>query len=345
VEHLGVNEDPETPRTPGTDGVKLKATILIIHESVEERRDLRKILEAREYAVVEAGTGGEGFELAHTAGPDTILLGVDLPGMGGFEVCRHLKVDKDTSFVPVIFVGTKNLDEKTRIEALEIGANDFITKPSSEAELAARVAVNVRIKKAEDALRERAVTDDLTHLFNRRFLFERFEEEFSRARRHGTSIGCLIVDIDFFKRVNDTHGHLAGDVVLRELAALMQEFARSEDIVGRYGGEEFLIVLPHTDLKGAKAFAERLCAKVKNSRFEYGGKAIRITVSGGISCSPECGAETPDDMVKIADDALLAAKRTGRDQVVTGWGCQEAEEEDEGRGDHERDSGEHERAR
>lgn len=318
MEHLGVNDRQEEPRPLQKRGVALTATILVIDDREGERRVLQGILSQHGYRVVEAACGEDGLEKARTAQPDVVLLDIELPDIDGFEVCRRLKLSRETAHLPVVFVSGRYLDEESRVQALEIGGNDFVTKPYSAAELAARVAVMVRIKKAEDALRERAVTDDLTHLYNRRFLFERFEEEFSRARRYKTPIGCLIVDVDHFKEVNDNHGHLAGDTVLREVAAVLDGYARKEDIVGRYGGEEFLYVLPHTDLQGTKAFAERLRGEVKKRRFRYGEVAIQITLSAGVAAYPACPAESPDDLVKAADDALLKAKRKGRDQVVVG---------------------------
>jgi PleD family two-component response regulator len=274
------------PKQPG--GVELTAAVLVVDDDAAQRRLLKRILAGRGYRVVEAATGKEGLERARNDQPDVVLLDVNLPDQSGLEVCRQLKLHRETAHLPVVFVSGKFLDEESRIKALEIGGNDFVIKPYSTAELAARVAVMVRIKKAEDALRERAVTDDLTHLYNRRFLFERFEEELSRARRYKTSIGCLIVDVDHFKEVNDNHGHLV------------------------------LFVLPHTDLEGSKAFAERLRTDVKKQKFEYNDVSVQITLSAGVAAYPECGAETPDDLVKVADDALLKAKRKGRDQVVVG---------------------------
>lgn len=300
--------------------------VLVIEDSEPERRRLRQVLSKQGYRVLEAGSGAAGLEMAWADQPDVVLLGVELADLGGLEVCRRLKAHRETAHLPVVFMGGQHLDEERRIQALETGGNDFISEPCSPAELAARVAVMVRIKKAEDALRERAVTDDLTHLYNRRFLFERFEEEFSRARRYGHRIGCLIADVDHFKEVNDTHGHLAGDQVLREVAAVLQQYARKEDVVGRYGGEEFLLVLPMTGLSGARALAERLRKAVEEAQFRYEGAVIRTTLSIGIACYPECDAGCPDDLVKVADDALLAAKKRGRNQLVVGSPCGEGEQ-------------------
>ena len=295
-------------------------TVLVVDDSPDERKILTHILTTRGYQVEEAPTGEDALRTVKRCLPDVVLLDLNLPDMSGFDVCRQIKENRLTSEIPVIFISSQFLDEKSKVEALSIGGYDFIERPYRTAELAARVAVMIRIKKAEDILRERSAKDELTGLYNRYFLFERFEEEFSRAKRHSEPISCLIADLDYFKRVNDTAGHLAGDTVLRGISSILQQHGRREDLVGRYGGEEFLLVLPKTGCDGALTLAERARRAIEDASFPCQDGEFRLTVSIGVASQPPLDTETPDALVKLADDALYVAKRNGRNRVVMAEG-------------------------
>ncbi len=177
-----------------------------------------------------------------------------------------------------------------------------------------------KVKQGQKRLLALATIDDLTHLYNRRYFFHRFHQEFERAKRYQRPLSCLILDIDHFKRVNDTYGHFAGDQVLQEIAWILQTQCRRSDLVGRYGGEEMIILLPETDATGAVAIAERIRELIKNHTVRNGqGQAIRVTVSVGVahfSGTDLQALPTPDVIVQRADDALLQAKRRGRNRTV-----------------------------
>lgn len=177
-----------------------------------------------------------------------------------------------------------------------------------------------KVKQGQERLLALATIDDLTHLYNRRYFFHRFLQEFERAKRYQRPLSCLILDIDHFKLVNDTYGHLAGDRVLQEIAQILQRQCRRSDLVGRYGGEEMIILLPETDADGALAIAERIRELIKNHTIRNGqGQAIRVTVSVGVAHFPGPALpalSTPDIIVQHADDALLQAKRRGRNRTV-----------------------------
>jgi diguanylate cyclase (GGDEF)-like protein len=175
----------------------------------------------------------------------------------------------------------------------------------------------VRIKKAEDALRYQSVTDGLTGLYNRRFTFARLDEELSRAKRHNLSIACVVIDLDHFKKVNDEYGHLAGDTALRNVSEMLLRHARKEDLPCRYGGEEFLLVLPQTHTAGAVTLTERIRESLEKEAIRTDEGLVHITLSAGIAAFPENGAATPDDLLRLADAALYEAKEKGRNRVVT----------------------------
>jgi len=308
---------PVWRREAGADTMELQARILVVDDESDATRLFFEVFKRKGYEVIEAADGTTGVRLAHESKPDVILLDIDLPDIDGFEVCRLLKTDAATSAIPIIFVSAHFMDEVSKVTALSIGGNDFITKPYSIPELAARVAVMVRIKKAEDALRYQSVTDGLTGLYNRRFTFARLDEELSRAKRHNLSIACVVIDLDHFKKVNDEYGHLAGDTALRKVSEMLLRHARKEDLPCRYGGEEFLLVLPQTHTAGAVTLTERIRESLEKEAIRTDEGLVHITLSAGIAAFPENGAATPDDLLRLADAALYEAKEKGRNRVVT----------------------------
>jgi len=172
-----------------------------------------------------------------------------------------------------------------------------------------------RLENEKSRLETLAVTDYLTGIFNIRYLYHRFEEEFSRAQRYSTTLGCIMMDIDYFKKINDTYGHRTGDMILREFAQLVKRHIRKSDIFARYGGEEFILILPHTTSEGSRMEAERIRSIIKEHRFS-GIKHSGITVSMGIAHYPDARVEEYEDLITLADDALFEAKRRGRDTYV-----------------------------
>jgi two-component system cell cycle response regulator len=209
-------------------------------------------------------------------------------------------------------------------KGLDLGANDYLIRPVDRNELLARVRTQIRRKRLQDQLRQNynrglslALTDDLTGLYNRRYVFAHLNELLARAPDDGGEIALMLFDIDHFKQVNDCHGHPAGDDVLRELAGRAMRQLRSVDLVGRLGGEEFVVVMPETSLGGATVVAERLRIAVASEPFEVQGQATKlpVTVSIGVAVTGPA-KETLESLLKRTDDALYAAKNAGRNRVI-----------------------------
>ena len=211
-------------------------------------------------------------------------------------------------------------------KGLELGANDYLVRPVDRNELLARTGTQVRRKRLQDRLQQNyqrsfslALTDELTGLYNRRYLFAHLDELIERISQGGASAAVLLFDIDHFKKVNDTHGHAAGDDVLRELAARTTNSVRSVDLVARLGGEEFAVVMPETDIASAAEVAERLRLAVATDRFvvRASGKELDITISVGVAAA-EAG-HGRDRLLARADEALYSAKTAGRNRVIIAW--------------------------
>jgi len=310
----------------GRDSV---ARILIVDDHEDNIELLRARLEARGYVIESAMDGEQALRCVDQSPPDLILLDVMMPRIDGFEVVRRLKANRSLPFIPIILQTALDSTEH-KVEGLDAGADDYITKPINFAELEARVKSMLRIKRLQDALEERerelsevnarllkiAQTDSLTGLDNRRYLEERLEEAFGHSRRLKEPLAVVLCDLDRFKSVNDTHGHQAGDAVLKQLARILKQEAREIDRVGRYGGEEFMLLLPGTVLDAAVTFAERARKAVEAHTFSFDGGTLQRTMSCGVAAWPHPRIEDCDALVKAADDALYVAKETGRNRVI-----------------------------
>ena len=291
------------------------ATALLVDDEEVNTYALKIILEARGYRCIVASNGPDALRFAIEALPDVIILDIHMPVMDGYEVCRRLKDDARTKPIPVLFLTARHRDQEEVIKGLDIGANDYVTKPFNPEELLARVAVMVRVRTAEEMVRHASYTDDLTQLYNRRFLQQRLEEEMHRASRYALRLSCIMLDIDHFKSINDKHGHAAGDHVLREVAAIMKRHVRKSDLAIRYGGEEFMLILFENDLNGSLRVAERVRADVESHAFDWNGTPLRLTISSGVAVFPAPGISMPDELVARADAALYSAKASGRNVV------------------------------
>ncbi len=304
-------------------------SILVVDDQEDNVELLRARLAARGYVVRTAVDGQQALDSVRENPPDLILLDVMMPRMSGIEVVRRIKNDKDLPFIAVI-MQTALESTESRVKGLDAGADDYITKPINFAELEARVRSMLRIKRLQedlesrereleemnDRLRRVSQTDGLTGLDNRRYLEERLHEMFEHSLRLHEPLSVVMCDIDHFKSVNDTYGHLAGDAILRQFADLIKEQAREIDRVGRYGGEEFLIILPGTVLDAAVTFAERVREQIETHEFVYEEERIRRTVSCGVAAWPHPLVSSRDQLIRSADDALYVAKERGRDRVV-----------------------------
>lgn len=300
--------------------------VLIIDDQDVVRQQVRSTLAEGGHFTrfTEAADGLEGFQLLlqKLGEIDLILCDVEMPQIDGFKFLSLKSSKPELEEVPVIMLTTRGEDEH-RIRGLELGASDYILKPFIGGELAARASNQMKIRRLVQALRAQAAelerlsnTDPLTRTFNRRYLMQQLEGEFSRAMRYGHQLGLIICDIDHFKLVNDKYGHQVGDGVLVEVAAILQENRRAHDIVARYGGEEFCIVLPETDLDAADSVAERYRAKIASHHFVVDANDLQVKMSFGVAGVPDSRPATMDDLIRYADIALYQAKEAGRNLTV-----------------------------
>ncbi|MBT1073294.1 diguanylate cyclase [Pelotalea chapellei] len=298
-------------------------TVLVIDDSIAIRERIIRSLEAfnlfeRYY---EAEDGLEGFKKLLASPVDIILCDLEMPRMDGFKFLGMLKSRPDFQDVPVIILTGMN-DRDLKVKGLEQGASDYITKPFDPEELVARVKVHLKIKHLQDDLKrsnelllELSNTDHLTGMYNRRYLMESLDKEVQRTIRKGGNLSLIILDIDHFKQVNDTYGHLQGDIVLQKVAVQLQKELRSYDTAARYGGEEFLAVLPDASLEEAIFVAERIRIAIQSLTFREPLSALSITASLGVATFAVPCCSTVDDFIKLADDALYRAKTSGRNRV------------------------------
>ncbi|MCU1592065.1 MAG: diguanylate cyclase [Frankiales bacterium] len=284
--------------------------VLVADDSAAVRAVLRGGLETAGYGVIEARTGQEAIDQAGSNDVSVILLDVEMPVLDGHRTLAALKANPSTRDVPVVFLSDRGAGEDL-VQALREGAHDYLRTPPEPAELVARVGAANRMKQLQDELRRRAVeleqvsrTDHLTRLPNRRHVEERLRAVLASALRHGHPAAVLVVDVDHFKSVNDQRGHAAGDQVLVQIASTLAAAVRAEDILGRWGGEEFIVVAAHTTRGAAAVLAERLRSAVET--------LTPVTVSVGGACTAEVGLRVVD----VADANLYAAKTAGRNCVV-----------------------------
>jgi diguanylate cyclase (GGDEF)-like protein len=297
----------------------VNGTIVVADDSMVVRAVLRRQLEADGHTVVEAVDGEDAITACREHRPDVVLLDVEMPVLDGHSTLERLKADPDLKDIPVVFL-TGRVDTADVVTGLRLGAHDYLRKPFEANELMARVSAALRAKELQDELRRRNAEldrvsriDMLTNIYNRRHLDEHLRRAISGARRHGRTVGVLLVDIDHFKDVNDQYGHLAGDAVLKEVAARLQGAMRTEDALGRWGGEEFIAVLTDTPGEAIGVLAERMRQAIASTPFVLDdGTRIRVTVSIGHTA----GTEDAEVLVHRSDDALYVAKEAGRNQVA-----------------------------
>ncbi len=297
--------------------------VLVIDDSAAIReqvvRTLRDVGLFDQYK--EAKDGLEGFKALIECKADLVICDVDMPRMDGFKFLQLVASRPDLQGLPIIML-TGMMDFNSKIKGLEQGASDYLTKPFDSGELVARVKVQLKIKslqdelkKANEQLKRLTNIDHLTNLFNRRYLAEILEGEFFRARRNRENLSLVILDIDYFKNVNDTYGHQNGDVVLASVAGLAQQQLRAYDSAARYGGEEFVLVLPGTSLQGGEMVAERLRQSVLEFSFPPPMQDLTLTISAGVATYPSPQIDSVDSLFRRADEALYRAKQNGRNRV------------------------------
>ena len=316
------------PRTPAAATRKFR--ILVVDDDRDSVDLLTQWLTMGGYEVTSAADGQEALRRVQSDRPDLVLLDILIPPPDGVQVMRAIKRDRVMSTIPVVVMTVKR-DVKSKVECLKNGADDFIVKPFHFDELDAVVRsslkkrylytslerANRQLRDANERLLKLTVTDERTNLLNDRYLKRRLGEEFKRAQRYGTPLSVAMLDLDHFKEVNDKYGHDCGDLVLREFGNLLTASARTTDIVGRFGGEEFLMVLPNTDGIRAAIVAERVRKAAEEHIYKYKESLVRITTSAGVASAPaNPQVHDENELLKAADQALYRAKQASRNRVI-----------------------------
>ncbi len=299
------------------------ATLLIIEDSDAHRAEIRAAVEKAAIfgRILEASDGVQGLKLFMAESVDLVVCDLEMPGLDGEKLLRVKDSSPGGDQIPFLFVtASQDLGRKARL--LEQGACDAIAKPFLPADLVARLKLHLKIKLLQEELVEKnkllarlSTTDELTGLRNRRFLNGALRVEFMRANRYETPLTVLMADLDHFKEVNDRFGHPAGDAVLRGVSEFLLANSRVTDVTGRYGGEEFLVILAQSPTDGGAHYADLWRAQVEQSTFEApGGESLRVTLSIGVASYCK-SMRSPEDLVALADAALYRAKQKGRNRV------------------------------
>ena len=296
--------------------------ILIADDSVVSRHLLEATLRRWGYEVVGVSDGAEAWRLLQQENaPPIAILDWMMPEMTGPDVCRLVRQSAREPYTYILLLTSRSLREDL-IEGMEAGADDYITKPFDEHELKVRLRAGTRIielqselLRAREKLREQATRDSLTRLWNRSSILESLQRELARSQRERCPVGVVIVDLDNFKNINDTYGHQVGDAVLVEAGKRMQSDMREYDSIGRYGGEEFLVILPGCDERNTINQAARMCRHMASQPLFAQETELRLTASFGATSVPPGVAVTPEFIIRHADTALYRAKEAGRNRV------------------------------
>ncbi|MBS0189272.1 MAG: diguanylate cyclase [Planctomycetes bacterium] len=288
--------------------------VLVIDDSPDVHRLLKARLKQEELEIVSSESGESGLEELKKSRPDLVLLDLDMPTMDGFEVLRAIKDNADTVHIPVIVLsGLANAEDK--VAAFDLGAHDYIIKPFEFTELRVRIRAALRLNFLLRMLSQRAQIDGLTGLWNRAYFDRRVQDEVSRVQRHDGALSIAFFDADHFKSINDTFGHPAGDAVLQGLGQIIQRDSRQSDIACRYGGEEFVLIMPSTGPEDALAFCDRLRQNVEAVVWPRHPER-KVTVSIGVAGASSVVGLSAAAWVEAADKCLYTAKKTGRNKVV-----------------------------
>lgn len=296
--------------------------VLVADDNLSFRHVLEKMLAKWGYQIVVAQDGGQAWELLQGDDPPRLaILDWMMPGLDGVEICRRLRGQNREPYIYILLVTAKDTAEEL-VEGMEAGADDYIRKPVNSHELRVRLRAGRRILDlqeelvgAREDLRRQATHDSLTDLWNRNVMFDIVDRELKRARREPGVLSILMADLDHFKLINDSLGHTAGDAVLREAARRMSACTRPYDAVCRYGGEEFLIVLPGCDLAGASVRAEEIRTAISGTPFQIPEGPVSVTCSLGVAAVSQPDSVDSSAVIREADDALYAAKKNGRNRV------------------------------
>lgn len=297
--------------------------VLIAEDDPISRRVLETMLVRWGYETLAASDGAQAWEMLRSPdAPRLAILDWMMPQMSGVDLCRAIRQSPRKEYLYLILLTARGRQEDV-IEGMNAGADDYITKPFDSGELKVRLHAAKRILdlqaeliSAREALREQATHDFLTGLWNRLAILDILHREIARARREDKPVGVIMGDLDNFKRINDTHGHKAGDAALCETTRRMLETVRPYDLIGRYGGEEFLVVVPGCELTFAGYVAERVRARLADEPVTLpDGARVPVTISLGVAAKRGAGEDEVDSLIHLADEALYAAKKAGRNRV------------------------------
>ena len=300
-------------------------TVLVIEDHPDQRELLMIVLQKEGYRVIAAANGVEALEKLEKEPVQIVLSDIMMPKMNGFELINKIRSNPAFKNIYLILI-TARIQEGDRVRGLDLGADDYITKPFSFSELLARVRVGSRVVQYQQHLEYQTLIDALTGLFNRRAFEKKIEEEFERAKRYHHSLSLLIADIDNFKTINDTYGHHAGDQVLKGIAEALRDKSRRSDFASRYGGEEFVLILPETDLENALQAAKKMVAEIKGQSFGTPTRSFSLTISVGISSTSNKDYSEWEEMLQDADQALYLAKNKGKNRAEFFLSTRPAEE-------------------
>ncbi|MEW5976625.1 MAG: diguanylate cyclase [Acidobacteriota bacterium] len=299
--------------------MKEPVRVLVAEDEPVSQKLLTKFLVKWGYRVETCSNGLDALRILEGEDPPTMaILDWMMPGMDGVNVVRQIRQRNAEPYIYLMLLTTKS-ERVDFLLGMESGADDYLTKPVDPDLLYVRLKVGIRMVSlqteligARESLRHQATRDPLTGLLNRTSIVDVLKSEVSRGRRQNSRLGVILADLDYFKSINDTHGHLAGDKVLREAASTLKSAVRPYDSVGRFGGEEFVIVLPGCNLEGSAVVAERLRARMTESVIQIGESSIRVTASLGVAATNNTANLDTQTLLAVADEALYAAKNAGR---------------------------------
>jgi diguanylate cyclase (GGDEF)-like protein len=289
-------------------------TVLVIEDHPDQRDLLAIVLQREGYRVITAANGIEALEKLETENVQIALSDIMMPKMDGFELIKRVRSNPDLKNIYLILI-TARIQEGDRVRGLDLGADDYITKPFSFSELLARIRVGSRVVQYQQHLEYQTQVDSLTGLFNRRAFEKKINEEFERSKRYHNPLSVLILDIDNFKMINDTYGHHGGDAALVKISETLRERTRQSDFPSRYGGEEFVLVLPETDQDNALQVASKIHESIRKCSFGTTARPFVLTVSVGVSSTSARFYSDWRELVDDADRALYVAKNSGKDRI------------------------------
>ena len=290
-------------------------TILVIDDTISNLDIVNNFL--IDYDVIAIDNGADAINIISSEKINLILLDIMMPDMDGYEVCKLLKSNKNTKDIPIIFLSSK-ADEDSIEMAYDIGGIDYVTKPFKPKELLAKVRRELYLQDLQEELKLLASTDPMTKLYNRRYFMEISKSILDLAKRNKRCSAIIMLDIDKFKNINDTYGHNIGDDAIILLSQTLQKFTRKSDVVSRWGGEEFVMLLSNTDFEGALVIAEKLRVTVENQVLVLEeNQELKFTISIGVSAVDTQNDLNIEAAINRADEALYEAKESGRNKVCT----------------------------